>query len=378
MNREIRSVYKPETVTHPGAVVTDYLEFNSWSQRDLARRTGITPKTISEICSEKAPISPSTAIAFEKVFKRPAHFWLNLQRKFDECEARSRVAELFEDWRGWAAKFPIAEMCKLQLIENIQPKEATVDALLEFFGVSSPNSWNSVWKATNVAYRQTHNLHTSEEAISAWVRATELWASDLERDVGVNEFDRSRILDSIDELRYQTRKGPEEFVPNVQSLCAQAGILVVWVPELSKTGISGCARWLSEKKAMIALTLRHKKDDQMWFTFFHELGHILLHRRESKFVLDNAADDLGDLVVDSSMRKREEEANQFAANTLIPPDHLLSFVLNNDFSNEAIHDFSEKQGLGPGIIVGRLQHEGILKYTQGNTLKQTFNWEVRE
>ncbi len=53
-----------ESPAHPGEMVSEYLEFNEWNQRDLARRTGLTPKTISEICNGKAPITPTTALAF--------------------------------------------------------------------------------------------------------------------------------------------------------------------------------------------------------------------------------------------------------------------------------------------------------------------------
>lgn len=69
---------------HPGAMVLELLESNCWSQAELARKTSITPKSISEICAGKAPITPKTSLAFEKVFHRPAHFWLNLQRQYDE------------------------------------------------------------------------------------------------------------------------------------------------------------------------------------------------------------------------------------------------------------------------------------------------------
>jgi addiction module HigA family antidote len=82
--------FEPTAVPHPGETVQEYLDFYEWSQRDLARRTGLTPKTISEICNGKAPITPTTALAFEKAFLRPAHLWLNLQRQFDEVEARRR------------------------------------------------------------------------------------------------------------------------------------------------------------------------------------------------------------------------------------------------------------------------------------------------
>ena len=75
------TLLQPTAVPHPGEVVADYLEFHGWAQRDLARRTGLTPKTISEICNGKAPVTAPTALALEKALQRPAHFWLNLQRQ---------------------------------------------------------------------------------------------------------------------------------------------------------------------------------------------------------------------------------------------------------------------------------------------------------
>src|SRR5438874_1335846 len=100
-------------VPHPGEIVLEYLEFNGWSQSDLARRTGLSPKTISEICNGKGPIMPSTALAFEKAFQRPAHFWLNLQRTFDEAEARLLEIERSLGWGDWVKRFPLEEMKKL-------------------------------------------------------------------------------------------------------------------------------------------------------------------------------------------------------------------------------------------------------------------------
>src|SRR5215216_5736555 len=103
-----------DAVPHPGETVLEYLEFNGWSQRDLARRAGLTPKTISEICNGKGPISPSTAIAFERVFERPAHFWLNLQRQFDEAMARRTALVQLAGWDDWGRKFPVKEMRRLK------------------------------------------------------------------------------------------------------------------------------------------------------------------------------------------------------------------------------------------------------------------------
>ena len=358
-------------VSHPGEVVVDYLEFHGWAQRDLARRTGLTPKTISEICNGKAPITPQTALAFEKVLQRPARFWLNLQRQYDEAEARQQNLARSAQWVDWARKFPLKEMKKLQFLD---PNKSEVDALLSFLGVSSPESWNTVWGTFDVAYRQTRKFTKSVESISAWVRETELVAAKLQ----TAHFNEKLLRSSIDSLRQLTRKRAEEIMEPAQSICAAAGVAVVWVPELPHSGISGCARWLSDKKALVGLTLRYKTDDQMWFSFFHEVGHIVLHRKKRAFVLDNAANDLSDQIVDPEMQRYETEANQFARDTLIPPTVFAEFLRKNDFTNEGIHDFAEAIGVGPGIVVGRLQFEGVLKPHQGNALKQKLNWKFAE
>jgi len=355
-------------VPHPGETVLEYLDFNGWSQRDLARRTDLTPKTISEICNGKGPITPSTALAFEKVLQRPAHFWLNLQRQFDEAEARRRELAKTLQWQEWAAHFPLKEMKKLPYFFAEGRTDAAM--LLSFFGVSSPDSWNAVWKASAVAYRQTRKFKTRQETIAVWVREAELVARELD----VAQFDEHRLRSSLDDLRQLTRKRADEIMDPIQHICAAAGVAVVLVPELPHTGISGCARWLTDKKALVALTLRYKTDDQLWFTLFHEVAHILLHRNKCSFIVDNAVEDLSDQVVDPEMQRFETEANRFAADLLIPPRTLTEFIRKEVFTNDSIHGFADAISVGPGIVVGRLQHEGLLAPHQGNTLKQKLNW----
>ncbi len=353
-----------KAVPHPGETVMEYLEFHGWSQRDLARRTDLTPKTISEICNGKAPITPTTALALERAFQRPAHFWLGLQRVFDEAGARRFELSRLASWDSWARGFPLKEMRRRNF--SLPAGRSETDVLLNFFGVASPESWRSVWDATGVAYRQTRKSNIKEQAVAAWVREVELIAKEFE----LAEFNEQRLSASLPDLRKLTRKPIDEIMDPAQQICAASGVAVVWVEELQNTAISGCARWLSDSKAIIGLTLRYKTDDQMWFTFFHEMGHLLLHRRKRSFVIDNAAQDLADRVVDPEMQQYETEASQFAADTLIAASSLAEFIRLGTFTNESIHDFAEEQGIGPGIVVGRLQYEGILKPHQGNALKQ--------
>ena len=101
-------------------------------------------------------------------------------------------------------------------------------------------------------------------------------------------------------------------------------------------------------------------------------------RQKHYFIIDNADTDLSDSVVDPEMQGLEEEANQFAAETLIPSEMFSEFVRKKLFTNDSIHKLAETLGVGPGIIVGRLQHEGLLAWHEGNALKQRLDWELAD
>jgi Zn-dependent peptidase ImmA (M78 family) len=69
----------------------------------------------------------------------------------------------------------------------------------------------------------------------------------------------------------------------------------------------------------------------------------------------------------------EDEANAFAANILIPPEHeeeLLSLRVNGI----AVMRFARRIGISPGIVVGQLQHRGIIARNQLTKLKRRYAW----
>jgi hypothetical protein len=148
-------------------------------------------------------------------------------------------------------------------------------------------------------------------------------------------------------------------------LCAAAGVAIVFVPSLPKTAVSGATRWLTPTKALIQLSLRYKTDDQLWFTFFHEAGHILLHGKKELFLegmngLDPA---------------KENEANEFAESELVPGKALLAFALGASLSKSGIKKFAQELQIAPGIVVGQLQHKRLLPRSHCNELKQRFQWK---
>ncbi len=93
----------------------------------------------------------------------------------------------------------------------------------------------------------------------------------------------------------------------MEQLCASTEVAVVFIPEFPKAGVYCATRWLGDK-AVIQLILRYKSNDHLWFTFFHETGHIIKHGRKEIFIEGNGMDS-----------EKEEEANAFARDRLIPP-----------------------------------------------------------
>lgn len=280
-----------------------------------------------------------------------------------------QFAELRE-WNRWADRFPLADMRRLKF--SVPIGRSNTESILKFFDVPSPQRWESAWQPTSIAARQSQMFDARREAIAAWVREAEIVAGQI----SLADYDEAQLRTSLDELRKLTRERFEVGIEKAQQICSRVGVALVIVPELPDTRLSGCARWLSVKHALVGLTTRYKKDDQLWFTFFHEIGHILLHREWLSFVIDNPAEHLEDDVVDSSMVRYEREADQFASTTLIPPSALETFLRRHSetLTSRKIHDFADSIGIGPGLVVGRLQRDGILKWHQGNTLKQTVNW----
>ncbi len=76
----------------PGETLQETLEDLGMKQAELAKRTGLSTKTISRIITGNEVISQETALALEKVLKVPTHFWINLEARYREALAREQDA----------------------------------------------------------------------------------------------------------------------------------------------------------------------------------------------------------------------------------------------------------------------------------------------
>ncbi|MDZ7580740.1 MAG: HigA family addiction module antitoxin [Deltaproteobacteria bacterium] len=351
--------YVPDYLVTPGEVLQDYLEGFGMTQAELAARTGLTKKTVNEIIKGKSPITPESALKLERSLGRPAHFWNNLERQFQEDRTRLAEEKRLRSHLDWLKKVPVGQLIKLGWVPKKNDNVSQFKEVLQFFGVASPEQWTAVWKDYQVAYRQTQRFESCAESVSAWLRKGEIEA----RQLPCSPFKVRRFQQVLDIIRELTVEPPHVFQQRLIELCASAGVAVVFIPELPKTGVYGATRWIGDR-AVIQLSLRYKSNDHLWFTFFHEAGHIIKHGRKEIFIEGNGLDD-----------KKEEEANAFARDKLIPPTEYSRFISSWDgLSLAPIEAFAGKIKVAPGIVVGRLQHDKLLPNSHGNRLKVFYSW----
>lgn len=188
------------------------------------------------------------------------------------------------------------------------------------------------------------NAKTDFGALEAWCAAVLLAAQDVhlprKRSVG-RGIDQARDL-----AKLSTRKNWPECIKNA---LADLGIIFITLDHLPGTFLDGAAICRKDGTPVIALTLRHDRLDNFWFTLLHEFAHVSCHLSKDTAVI------LDDLDVRSS-NDIEEEADKFARDALIPLE-LWRQRFSTDMSTEDVVGLAEEACVHPAIVAGRWRWE---------------------
>jgi HTH-type transcriptional regulator/antitoxin HigA len=363
MNSQVER-FTPDWASTPGDTILDLMEERDWNQVELANRLGFSTKHLNQLIKSKATLTYDTAQKLERVLGSTVSFWMNRESKYRQHVARLKAEQNCINWTDWLDELPVNELKKIDAIENIRSVESNkpklVEQLLSFFGVASPGEWRNYYGSMSMSFRKTKEDQADNGAISAWLRLGEKEAEKI----NAPKYNRSKFEGAVKKIRELTIQSPTDFGPALFELCLEAGVKLILVKSISKSHVSGVARWLNGHSPIIQLSLYGKSNDKFWFTFFHEAAHILLHSEEKNDIfLDNTEF--------KSENQQELEANTWAGNILIPGEY--RFDLLELRSREEILEFSQRINIHPGIVIGRLQHEGQISYQSVlNRLKHSF------
>jgi HTH-type transcriptional regulator/antitoxin HigA len=356
VNKKDKAQFMPAVAIPPGETIRENMRYLGMNQKELALRLGITTKHLSNVINGKDTITYETALKLETVLGPKAQFWMNLETNYQLTKTRLKREVDMEADLEILKRMPYKHMSDFGWIPATGNRRERVNNLKEFFGVAS---LKAVPETVNALFRKHKQIkEISDFGVMAWLRKAELDGLAVE----VKKFNRTRLKNHIPRFRELTFKDAEELFPEMQRLCAECGVALVLVQSLPRTYICGATLW-RRGNPILALSVRGKRADIFWFTFFHELAHLITHTRKI-------------YSVSYERNSCEDEADEMAGDYLIPGDQYRKFIKEYDYRDKrAIKKYAQSIGIAPCILVGRLLHDKLIDYANYSDLRPSFDIE---
>lgn len=345
-----------DAVRTPGWYIQSELDKRGWGQAALAEVVGRPLSAVNEIITGKRTITPEMAVALGQAFGQPPELWAHREAAY-----RISLVEDPTDDETWkkAKLFEAAPVKDLQRRGWISPEAQTADEiwkeLTRFLGE------DPLAEAPNAVARKSENTPDFTSPQMAWL----MQASHLAKKVNARSY-RKEILEAGLHKIHKLTARPED-AAKLPMLLAELGVRFVVIEDLPRTKIDGAAFFLGDdcSKPVIAVSLRIDRMESFWHTLGHELRHIL---NEDPLSLDS------ELVGNDRalhLSTIEDRANKEAAEWLVPSREIESFALRAKpaFVKEAIRRFAGRMGVHPSIVIGSLNHRGVLDWNRHSDLR---------
>jgi HTH-type transcriptional regulator/antitoxin HigA len=349
--------FQPDWLSAPGDTIRDMLVEHGVSSTMFAELMDCTPQDASDLLEGRAAITIDVARKLQRTLGGSVQFWMSRDFQYREDAARLDAAG-----REWTRELPLSDMIKFGWIRAPHPSRE-LGACLEFFGVPDLLSWHEKYARLErlAAFRTSPSFESRAAAVAAWLRQGEI----VGESIACRPWEPAAFEASLYELRALTReKDPVRFLRVLREKCSEHGVAFAIVRGPSGCRASGATRMIAHDKVLLQLSFRYLADDQFWFTFFHEAGHAVLHRKKDFFV-----DGIGD-----NTDIEEAQADEFAERVLVPDSFREELRKLRGEAKQVIR-FAQKVGVSPGMIVGQMQHTGRIPHSHLNQLKRRFKWD---
>lgn len=336
----------------PGAIIRLKLDELGWSQRDLAAILGCPPASLSELIRGEKALKPEMAILLAAVFEdKTPEEWLELEAAYRLGIAQSnprKGSEKIGRRKAIYSKAPVGELIKRGWINKAKGIDKLEKEVCSFLGIKKIEEA----PALPAHFRRSPVNDPKLLHQLGWVKRVERLAR--QQKPYIQDFDLDELKQNIPAILSLTEK--EDDIALMPEILLGLGIHFIVVPHLSKTYIDGAYFWV-EGNPVVAVTLRYDRIDSFWFTVLHELGHVVSGHEEGS--LDNLDRRNG-----KESSPTENEANAFAKENILPNEEYESFVDAFDpyFSRRSIVELASEIKRHPGIILGRLQWDGLVPY----------------
>lgn len=352
-----RGNFNPDWYSPPGVTIRRVLCDLDIGIDDFAKSIEWSENETAELLDGRRTITLSLARKLKDVLGASTEFWITRDYNYRK---QSRVSGPEE--RKWLRQLPIGDMIRFGWISPVPKPSEEVKVCLDFFGVDNIDTWHQEYleSPAMAVFRSSPSFDSRPASVAAWMRRGILEANRID----TKHWDSRGFRSCLNELRSLSRqKHPHVFLEELRERCANFGVAVVSVRAPNGCRASGAAKFITPNKAAIILSFRYRTDDHFWFSFFHEAAHLVLHTNAGMFIDADWPTD----------HPAEKEANEFAANILVPQKYQEE-LYRIPTEMRAIIRFARRIGVSPGIVVGQLQYAGRLEYNQFASLKRRYKW----
>ncbi len=354
---------------HPGKYLLQEIEKLGISQKELSIRTGVSDKHISTLISGTRDISTSFGRKLEYIFNSKQGYWSKLQAEYDryiiqlnekeeiQPEEVSIVLKNLKEITGGFVKEN-----KINLDCSDSEKVIQYRNLLQISDLTLiPNSVSN-----NTAFRAQLKSNTNIDpyVVYAWQRLCEIIIENKNLNVETI-FNKNKLIKIIPKIKQVMFENDiTEIVKNLTNIFLKCGISFAVVHHFKGAPIQGFIKQSKDNGIILCLTFRGKFADRFWFSLFHEIGHLVNDDIHNKFV-----------DFDSIRKDKEEKADIFARDTLIPEKPYKEFLMTDEYANiKAIEKFAQSINVPAWVVIGRLHKDEWLGWEHFANKIPTYNY----
>lgn len=349
----------------PGIFLREKLEENQMSRKELAQRTGVTEKHISTVINDERGISASFARKLGYAIEgTTAADWLKVQAEYDAEQLRLKEGNNVGAEEIAILK-PLHDITKYFIELGYMHNECgDISKVLQLRSLLNISNLSLIPKVTyNAAYRTqiTSNVKVDPYVLFAWQKLCE---KSTEKISVPEKMDTALLRQKLPEIKNLMFDEINKGILALQDIFAECGIAFQVVKNFRGAPVQGFIKQMPGEKLIMCLTIRGKRADTFWFTLFHEIAHVLNGDYSVRFV-----------DFDSVEGAAEKKADVFAADFLINPNQYKAFLHTPDCTTwDGIEKFAKTVGVQPYIVLGRLQNDKILDWTQYTDKIVRYSW----
>ena len=336
--------YKDSIAFHPGYYIKELVDESGLTQEDFAKRLGTTPKNLSILINGEQSLSIDIAMKLSRLTDTSIDYWLNLQKRYDVLLGIKRSDEELNEERRIIKILNYSYFREFFHLPDLFRKiDEQIRELRRCLNVSSL----SVLKYRDMAVKFRQSAPSVSEASIIKANAMVQIATIEAMKKNAPKFDKQRFEEAVSYILGLTSKH-KDFYPLAQKAFFAAGVVFEVLPNIPGSKTNGATKKIGDN-LLLMVNDRGTTADSFWFSLFHEIGHI--HYGDYGISFEDEAG------------KEEDAADEYAENCLIPREPYMAFVKRRDFSPSAVIRFSSRINRDPGLVVGRLQNDNYVNYS---------------